>query len=47
MAGVIDTSEVRKGMKIESDGEPCESVEGQHGKPGKGAAFGEGGGNGG
>jgi len=39
MAGVIDTSEFRKGMKIEIDGEPFEIVEFQHVKPGKGSAF--------
>jgi elongation factor P len=39
MAGVIDTSDFRKGMKIEIDGEPFEIVEFQHVKPGKGSAF--------
>jgi elongation factor P len=39
MAGVIDTSEFRKGLKIEVDGEPYEIVEFQHVKPGKGSAF--------
>jgi elongation factor P len=39
MAGVIDTSEFRKGLKIEIDGEPYEIVEFQHVKPGKGSAF--------
>ncbi len=39
MAGVIDTSEFRKGMKIEIDGEPFEILEFQHVKPGKGSAF--------
>jgi elongation factor P len=39
MAGVIDTSEFRKGLKIEIDGEPFEIVEFQHVKPGKGSAF--------
>lgn len=39
MAGVIDTSEFRKGLKIEVDGEPYEIVDFQHVKPGKGAAF--------
>jgi elongation factor P len=39
MAGVIDTSEFRKGLKIEMDGEPYEIVEFQHVKPGKGSAF--------
>src|SRR5688572_15688606 len=39
MSGVIDTSEFRKGLKIEIDGEPFEIVEFQHVKPGKGSAF--------
>ena len=39
MAGVIDTSEFRKGLKIEVDGEPFEIIEFQHVKPGKGSAF--------
>ncbi|MDQ3263203.1 MAG: elongation factor P [Myxococcota bacterium] len=39
MAGVIDTSEFRKGMKIEIDGEPFEIIDFQHVKPGKGSAF--------
>lgn len=39
MAGVIDTSEFKKGLKIEIDGEPFEIVEFQHVKPGKGSAF--------
>jgi elongation factor P len=39
MGGVIDTSEFRKGMKIEIDGEPFEIIEFQHVKPGKGSAF--------
>ena len=39
MAGVIDTSEFRKGLKIEIDGEPYEIVDFQHVKPGKGGAF--------
>jgi elongation factor P len=39
MAGVIDTAEFRKGMKIEVDGEPFEIIEFQHVKPGKGSAF--------
>ncbi|WP_224243985.1 elongation factor P [Hyalangium gracile] len=39
MAGVIDTSEFRKGLKIEIDGEPFEIVDFQHVKPGKGAAI--------
>ncbi|MFL5321393.1 MAG: elongation factor P, partial [Myxococcaceae bacterium] len=39
MAGVIDTSEFRKGLKIEIDGEPFEITDFQHVKPGKGSAF--------
>ena len=39
MAGVIDTSEFRKGLKIEIDGEPFEILDFQHVKPGKGSAF--------
>lgn len=39
MAGVLDTSEFRKGLKIEVDGEPFEIIEFQHVKPGKGSAF--------
>jgi elongation factor P len=39
MAGVYDTSEFRKGLKIEYDGEPYEILDFQHVKPGKGAAF--------
>ena len=39
MPSVIDTSEFRKGLKIEIDGEPFEIVEFQHVKPGKGSAF--------
>src|SRR2546430_9451727 len=39
MAEVIDTSEFRKGLKIEIDGEPFEIIEFQHVKPGKGSAF--------
>jgi elongation factor P len=39
MAGVIDTGEFRKGLKIEIDGEPYEITDFQHVKPGKGAAF--------
>lgn len=39
MAGVIDTSEFRNGMKIEIDGEPYTILEFQHVKPGKGSAF--------
>ena len=37
MAGVYDTSEFRKGLKIEIDGEPFEIIEFQHVKPGKGS----------
>ncbi len=37
--GMIDTSEFRKGLKIEIDGVPWEIVEFQHVKPGKGSAF--------
>ena len=39
MAGVIDTSEFKKGMKIEIDGEPFEILDFHHVKPGKGSAF--------
>lgn len=39
MAGVYDTSEFRKGLKIEIDGEPFEILDFQHVKPGKGSAF--------
>ena len=39
MAGVIDTADFRKGLKIEIDGEPFEIVDFQHVKPGKGSAF--------
>jgi elongation factor P len=39
VAGMIDTSEFRKGLKIEMDGEPFEIIEFQHVKPGKGSAF--------
>jgi elongation factor P len=39
MAGVIDTADFRKGLKIEIDGQPYEIVEFQHVKPGKGSAF--------
>jgi elongation factor P len=39
MAGVIDTADFRKGLKIEVDGEPFEIIEFQHVKPGKGSAF--------
>ncbi|MCL2625866.1 MAG: elongation factor P [Cystobacterineae bacterium] len=36
---MIDTSEFRKGLKIEIDNEPFEIVDFQHVKPGKGSAF--------
>jgi elongation factor P len=39
MAGVYDTSEFRKGLKIEYDGEPYEILDFQHVKPGKGSSF--------
>jgi elongation factor P len=39
MAGVIDTSEFRNGMKIEIDGVPYVILDFQHVKPGKGSAF--------
>lgn len=39
MSGVLDTSEFRKGLKIEIDGEPFEILDFQHVKPGKGSAF--------
>ncbi|MBJ6759350.1 elongation factor P [Myxococcaceae bacterium JPH2] len=39
MAGVIDTSEFRNGLKIEIDGEPFVIEHFQHVKPGKGSAF--------
>ena len=39
MAEVIDTSEFRKGLKIEVEGDPFEIVDFQHVKPGKGGAF--------
>jgi elongation factor P len=39
MAGVYDTSEFRKGLKIEIDGEPFEILDFQHVKPGKGSSF--------
>ncbi|MHB1845270.1 MAG: elongation factor P [Deltaproteobacteria bacterium] len=39
MAEVIDTSEFRKGLKIEVEGDPYEIVDFQHVKPGKGGAF--------
>ncbi len=37
--GVIPTSEIRNGAKIEMNGEPFVGVEFQHVKPGKGSAF--------
>lgn len=37
--GTIDTSEFRKGLKIEMDSVPWEIIDFQHVKPGKGAAF--------
>lgn len=39
MAGFIDTSEFRNGLKIEIDGEPFVIEYFQHVKPGKGSAF--------
>ena len=36
---MYDTSEFRRGLKIEIDGKPFEIVEFQHVKPGKGGAF--------
>lgn len=39
MAGVIDTSEFKKGLKIEYDGGLYEIIDFQHVKPGKGSAF--------
>ncbi|MFY0572325.1 elongation factor P [Archangium lansingense] len=39
MAGVIDTSEFRNGLKIELDGEPFVIEYFQHVKPGKGSSF--------
>jgi elongation factor P len=39
MAEVLDTTEFRKGLKIEIDGIPFEILEFQHVKPGKGSAF--------
>lgn len=39
MAGVYDTSEFRKGLKIEIEGEPFEILDFQHVKPGKGSSF--------
>lgn len=39
MAESIDTSEFRKGLKIEVEGDPFEIVDFQHVKPGKGGAF--------
>jgi len=37
--GMIDTSEFRKGLKLEIEGEPFVIVDFQHVKPGKGSAF--------
>lgn len=39
MAGVYDTSEFKKGLKIEYEGAPYEILDFQHVKPGKGSAF--------
>jgi elongation factor P len=39
MAGFVDTSEFRNGLKIEIDGEPFVIEYFQHVKPGKGSAF--------
>ena len=39
MAGVYDTSEFKKGLKIEYEGQPFEILDFQHVKPGKGSAF--------
>ncbi|MCY1042554.1 elongation factor P [Corallococcus sp. bb12-1] len=39
MAGYVDTSEFRNGLKIEIDGEPFVIEYFQHVKPGKGSAF--------
>jgi len=36
---VISTNDFKTGLTIELDGEPCQVVEFQHVKPGKGAAF--------
>lgn len=36
---MYDTSEFRKGLKVEIDGKPFEIIEFQHVKPGKGGAF--------
>lgn len=36
---MISTAEFKKGKKIEVDGAPCEILECQHYKPGKGGAF--------
>ena len=36
---VISTTDFKKGKKIEIDGDPCEIIEFQHFKPGKGGAF--------
>jgi elongation factor P len=38
-AGMYDTSEFRKGLKIEMEGKPYEIVDFLHVKPGKGGAF--------
>jgi elongation factor P len=39
MGQTIDTSEFKKGLKIEIDGSPWSIVDFQHVKPGKGSAF--------
>ncbi len=39
MADVLDTTDFRKGLKIEVEGDPYEIVDFQHVKPGKGGAF--------
>jgi elongation factor P len=39
MAETLDTTEFRKGLKIEIEGVPFEIIEFQHVKPGKGSAF--------
>ncbi len=39
MAEVLDTTDFRKGLKIEVEGDPYEIVDFQHVKPGKGGAF--------
>ena len=36
---MYSTTDFRKGLKIESDGTPCEIIEFQHFKPGKGGAM--------